>query len=381
MRLAHVDIARGLCILLVAVGHNPTLSPDGSLFTQILGTFRMPLMFFIAGTFFSSQTPLRELALQKADALLKPFIVMAALQAPFRFAFWHADPLHYLLGVLSGSGNHLPWLYALWFLPHLWLLFLFSWCIARLSRHWGLKTPEMLMLMGTLLMLGVQWLPVFWLLPIDIMGASVTLQGLPFAADLLPISSFFFLLGMLTRKSFHAVHFRWPALLLSGSVLAWTTALYEPHVSLFDRGYSHIFASTASALAGSAVIIQLAAALSRVPRLSTWLAYCGVNSLFILMFHSPIQNGVRRFLNMSWGQNNLLSGLMAYGTCIVGSLILAHMIRRRAWLSMLFLPMKQVRQSHPARHPRPSFTASRQTSAHADTIDLDIEASPIARRA
>ena len=383
MRLAHVDIARGLCILLVVVGHNPTLSPEGSLFNQILGTFRMPLLFFVAGTFFRSDTPLRELALTKADALLKPFVVMALLQAPFRFALWDADPVSYALSVLAGSGNYAPWFYALWFLPHLWLLFLFSWCIARVSRRFQLKVPELVMLMGTLLMLGVQMLPVFWQLPVEVMGMAFLVKGLPFSADLLPISCFFFLLGMLTRNAFHRLQFRWPALLLSATVLAWTMLLYQPQVSLYDRSYSHIFASTAAALAGCTIVIEVSAAIVRLPRLSAWLAYCGFNSLFILLFHSPLQSAARRVLEESWGENSLPAGVGAYVSSIAASLMLAHVIRQRPWLGVLFLPLKQVRKTaDDARYGRTAAAPAVMASAAAgDPGDLDSESPPIARRA
>src|SRR5690606_13504775 len=203
MRLLHIDVARGLCILLVALGHNTTLSPEGSAFNHILGLFRMPMMFFIAGTFFVSRVPFGELAWHKADALIKPFMVMALIQAPLRIAFWDVDPVTYGLGALSASGSYLIWLCPLWFLPHLWLVFLFAWGVIRLSERLSLKTPEMIMLMGTLLMLGVQILPLFWQVPVQVMGQTFTLQGLPFSADLLPISSFFFLIGVLARRSFH----------------------------------------------------------------------------------------------------------------------------------------------------------------------------------
>jgi len=380
MRLLHVDIARGLCILLVALGHNPTLSPDGSHFNQILGTFRMPLMFFIAGTFFVSQTPFRALLTQKADALLKPFLVMALLQAPFRLAFWDADPLTYSLGVLSGSGNYLPWLYALWFLPHLWLLFLFSWGIARLSRHWDLKTPEMLMLMGTLLMLGVQTLPVFWLRPVEVNGLHVVLKGLPFSADLLPISSFFFLLGMLVKRSFHEMQFRWPALLLSIAILSWTIVLYLPRVSLFERGYTHLFAGTVAALAGSAIVIELAAALVKVPRLAKWLAYCGTNSLFILMFHSPIQNSIIKLLDKGRGYDSMLSATIAYAACIAASLAAAHVSRKHLWLGVLFLPLKQLRKDR-AGHAQPAHASMSAEDAHDIPMGHPHLTQRIARRA
>lgn len=355
MRLQHVDMARGICILLVALGHNQVLMPHDAAFNHWLGTFRMPLLFLIAGTFFQPQVPLGQLVRLKADALLKPFLVMALLHAPLRIAFWHVPPLEFGLGVLSGSGNYLPWLYALWFLPHLWLVFLLAWLLHHGQQGLKLEVPERLMVTASLLAIGFVILPWFWMKPLDPFGLNFTLLGLPFSADVLPISTAFFLLGYMVRRAFHQMRFRWATLVLALAVFSWTQALYHPEVGLFDRRYSHLFACTVAALSGTAVVLELAAWLTRFETPARFIAHCGVNSLFILMFHSPIQSTMMSLLDRSMGAGSLLAASVAYAICIASSLMLAKLIRRHWWLGLLFLPTSavQVQREAARRQPEP----------------------------
>lgn len=374
MRLQHVDMARGICILLVALGHNQVLMPHDAAFNHWLGTIRMPLLFLIAGTFFQPHVPLGQLARLKADTLLKPFLVMALLHAPLRIAFWHVPPLEFGLGVLSGSGNYLPWLYALWFLPHLWLVFLLAWLLHHGQQRLKLEMPERLMVTASLLAIGFVTLPWFWMTSLEPIGMKFTLLGLPFSADLLPISTSFFMLGYMVRRAFHQMRFRGATLVLALAVFSWTQALYHPEVGLFDRRYSHLFACTVAALSGTAVVLELASWLTRFPSLARFIAHCGINSLFILMFHSPIQSTVMSVLDRSMGAGSLLAAGMAYVICVGSSLMLAKLIRRHWWLGMFFLPTGSALDQR---------EAARRQPAPGDVLghEPDVLHAPMARRA
>ncbi|MEK8087875.1 acyltransferase family protein [Aquabacterium sp. A3] len=343
MRLAHIDVARGLCILLVVVGHNQTLTAPDSLVNTLLAAFRMPLLFFIAGTFFKPDAPLPALALEKAHALLKPFLVMALLHAPFRILWWNADPGEYALGILSGSGSYLPWIYALWFLPHLWLVFIAAWGIDKLFQRHRLKQAEKLLVLGALLMGGSLMLPVFWMRPIQILDMPLMLKGLPLSADLLPISLFYFFAGHLFRDLFHRAAWRWPTLALAGVVFAGIFALYNPRTGLFSRLYTDLLACTATAFAGIVLITQLSCLLSTWRPARLYLARCGVDSLFILLFHSPIQSMTQKILIWSGWPASAMSGWAAFCVSVMASLALARAIRRTHLLAWVFLPPRQIK--------------------------------------
>ena len=73
-RVATIDIAKGISIILVVFGH----SQLGHYYPNInnaLGLFRMPLFFFLSGVFFNSNSTLVYFIFKKSDALLKPYFV------------------------------------------------------------------------------------------------------------------------------------------------------------------------------------------------------------------------------------------------------------------------------------------------------------------
>ncbi len=366
-RLQHVDVARGICILLVALGHNTVLVLPESAFGQVLATFRMPLLFFIAGTLFKPGQSLPELAWHKADALIKPFLVMALLHAPLRIAFWHADPLAYGLGVLSGSGNYLPWLYALWFLPHLWLLFVAAWALLRVFDHFSLAPAARLATITGLLMLSNVLMSMFWMKPLPFGGDTWLMKGLPFSADILPVSGFFFMLGHVLRQHTLRLEFRWGTVMLSVAIMCCVMLNSRPVVSLLDRHYADLFACTVAALSGIAFVLYLSKLLTQFHAPARILAFCGANSLFILIFHSPIQNNVLTQLLKLWPNQSLWTGVVAWLICIGSSLVLARMIRQHHWLRMLFLP---IRKGAPRLQP------TRPATASVVTLPIDVQDTP-----
>jgi len=48
-RLAMIDIAKGLGILLIVLGHNRIFAAGESSLANLLGSFRLPFFFFISG--------------------------------------------------------------------------------------------------------------------------------------------------------------------------------------------------------------------------------------------------------------------------------------------------------------------------------------------
>ena len=348
MRLAHIDVARGLCILFVVLGHNPALTHPDSLSNACLAVFRMPLLFFIAGTFFRANIPFGTLMRDKAHALIKPFLVMAVLHAPFRLLWWDADPTGYLLGTLSGSGTYLPWVYTLWFLPHLWLVFASGWLLERGFTKHGFHSVERVLLLLMLLMLGVWLLPVFWMRPIQMLDSIWLVKGLPLSADILPISLFYFSMGHHFRALFQRAQYRWQAAALSLMVFVGLIAVYSPRTGLFSRVYTDVLGCTTAALAGIVLITQISCALSRWPALRSPLAHCGVNSLFLLLFHSPVQSVTLKTLAALGWPHSTPAGWVAFAVSVLVSLALARLIRRSAWLGWCFLPPNQVqRRSSP----------------------------------
>lgn len=342
MRVQFIDIARGLCILLVVWGHNPTFVATEA--NSLLSLLRMPLMFFIAGSFLSPTHDWRRLAIEKADALLKPFFVMAVLQAPFRVALSGASPEGYVLAMLSGSGNYLPWMYVFWFITHLWWVLLLGNALVVILRfkRWGLAWQTMTL--AGMLWAGVAGLSLFWRPNQPILNSTVMWQGLPFSLDLLPITTAFFMLGVVCRPALDQWRFTWGALLMSGAVLVGCQWPQVNTIQLLDRHYGHVIWSTVSAVAGIGLVMTAAAGLVNRRGLAPLLSLCGRNSIFILLFHSQLQTiGNRLWLQLIPG-SAVLSAWLGWITCIGMCLLLAEFIRRHHWLAVWWLPVKAVKR-------------------------------------
>lgn len=73
-RLEYVDLAKGICIILVVVYHCP-----GLIFIPSLKVLRMPLYFFLSGMFFKTYDGFRPFVLKKVNNLLIPCVFFEIL--------------------------------------------------------------------------------------------------------------------------------------------------------------------------------------------------------------------------------------------------------------------------------------------------------------
>ncbi len=358
MRIQSVDIARGLCIILVVWGHNAQFAD--SVLNHALWTFRMTMMFFVAGSFIKHQQPFRQLAWEKADALLKPFVVMALLQAPARMFIGETDPASLAIGIMAGGGNYLPWVYYLWYLPHLWLVFMSGHLLLKAGRFD--KWPPALQILSIALALCVG----IW--------TSNLFPGAPYKLGGLSKNLAFFMLGFLCRSTWASSQVSWPLNLATlSTLLASQYLLQSGAVDVSSAEY--VIAFMLSSLAGITLLTTVARGLARVPLVSAALSRCGRESIFILLFHWPLQNlgqhAWPRVLpdNLPW-----LSAALSWLGSICLSLVLARLMRSNYWTAVLWLPVQSARKLHRATVPtpalRPATPAQRETQLveFADTL-------------
>lgn len=287
-----VDVARGLGIALVVLGHNPLVlhGPTGEPF-RVIYSFHMPLFFFLSGTFFNARRPWWESALGRADALLKPYAVTLLA---FAFAdlllggqeFWmHLLRMAYATGEALQSG----WV-PLWFLPHLFVLSLVGWCALRaLGRRTALVRWTWT---AALLVAGVASIDLAWRREVSIFGAQIALPGLPFSVDLLPVTLSFFLAGAWLRPQVEGFRPRPALLVLALAAFVACHALLDVTINLNTRKYPVPWCTTLQAGAGIYLTLSLAHLLLHWPVLERPLALLGRASLFVLLFHGALQEAV-----------------------------------------------------------------------------------------
>src|SRR5829696_4262817 len=71
-RIEYIDIARGICILLVVMGHNDFAVVSPFVY-KVIYSFHMPLFFFLSGYFLNIRPGFWAFFKKRFNSLLKPY--------------------------------------------------------------------------------------------------------------------------------------------------------------------------------------------------------------------------------------------------------------------------------------------------------------------
>jgi fucose 4-O-acetylase-like acetyltransferase len=328
-RIAVLDVAKGLGILLVVLGHNDVFRERAPAAYEAIYLFHMPLFFFLAGVTFRGGSvgagsvgggSVGDVIRKRARSLLVPYFAMSALAVALAWqaggggasgassassASGVASALSELGGVLYGTGQTIRFV-PLWFLPCLFVTAVFVTLLLSAgravmkssdgrARHAGsAATSSAGAVAGAtacaiagacLLSAGTFALPPF----ADSSGRPV---GLPWSLDLVPFVSALFILGALTaRLAFgrdREISHAW-LIALGGTVVLGLLATTGASLDLNFRRMTNPIAVIAATAAGIATIVALSHAVTRYAVISRVFAYLGSASLVILMLHAPLQ--------------------------------------------------------------------------------------------
>lgn len=291
-RIEYIDVARGIGILLVALAH-----ADVSLFSpylhKLIYAFHMPLFFSLSGYFFNANLPFWALLKRRFNSILKPYLVTILLiyVASLSFTSMRFMTVIGRIGKsLYATGYYIDWV-QLWFLPSLFVTSLFAYIFYRLVLvHVDNHYVRWLILLG-LQAVAIFFLNRFYPFSISLLGKEYELFGLPFSLDLVLLSGFFYILGneirlVSSEKTFGNV---W-LLLGTGGGLILLTLLFNQRIDFNTRVFESFPINTAEAILGILFTLALSKQVDlRTTRLASALKYIGQASLFILIFHVPIQ--------------------------------------------------------------------------------------------
>jgi fucose 4-O-acetylase-like acetyltransferase len=289
-RIDYIDIAKGIGILLVVMGHNDFSLLSPFLF-KLIYSFHMPMFFFMSGIFFKPDMAFMPLLRRRFDSVLRPYIFIILLIFFATLSFTKVDIVTSttrLVKALYGNGHYLDWV-QLWFLPHLFVVSLFAFLFFRLVRRSGLPWLKWVLLM-VVQVVGVLGISAFWPFTINIFGRQLTVFGLPFSLDLVFISGFFFILGFELFQSFPLAIFKRSQLcLMFGLLLSGLVWFFPPSIDFNIRQFDSLVLNTLEALLGIFFALSLALQIERVTWLAAIFKYIGRASLIILLFQVPIQ--------------------------------------------------------------------------------------------
>lgn len=352
-RLERMDIARGVGILLVVLGHN-SVCAKGTFAYPLIFSFHIPLFFFLSGFFHKRRDRLSSDMHLRARRLLIPyfltgflFILYKILQNPP--GFYSRDLWQLLSGMAwgtGGSGTPMSFLYwpPVWFLTSLFITQVcFSFLQPRLEKQpWLVRVG----IFTVVLLLGIHhldhWGRIYF--PGTKMVPNET--GLPWNIDLLPATLFYYWMGWETRGR------QWletglkqqggiPALLVA-AVLFTTYHLAQSILGLdiwtLDlnmRDYGHVIMTTAGAVLGILVVLAGSEWLEQHAHIviRRILVMLGMQSLAILVFHYFFQEETQQLLShMVPGREWLSAGGAWIAGIAVPVLLNTFLLRRTPWI-------------------------------------------------
>jgi fucose 4-O-acetylase-like acetyltransferase len=263
-------------------------------------SFHMPLFFFLSGYFLKASVPFWEFVKKRFHSLLKPYLFTIFLIYFTSVSFERmrfSTALVRITKSLYGSGYYLDWV-QLWFLPHLFVVSLYAFLFYAVLRRMDSRYFRWLMLLVTL---GISslFLKSFYPFLFAIFGKQYELYGLPFSLDLVLLSGFFFILGSEVRQIASEKVFENLFLLIgTGIGLFLLNYFFTARIDFNTRLYESYLINTLEAILGILFVLALSRQIElRTTRLAALFKYFGKVSLFILLFHVPIQD--------FWGQKIL----------------------------------------------------------------------------
>ncbi|GGP26364.1 acyltransferase family protein [Silvimonas amylolytica] len=353
-RIQHLDVARGMGISLVVLGHNLIFQHINPMAHQVLHSINMPMFFLMSGVFFNDTLSLGKLTLAKLDGVLKPFFVTLIVVAPLQ-PLLSKDPFsQYVAGSLYGTGGTLRWT-PLWFLPHLFLVFITARVYLNIAER--LRIPQWLSLLIGITSVTLAWemfqrlegMPI----PISNVAYSATpaiynALGFPFSADLLLITVPIFLIGHALRERLRTFEPHPLVALLGLAAFVLLHDLSSGEMNLNDRIFDDYLCNIGQTVCGVYLVLSVAVWIPRhLPRLKWLLTQAAAASLFILLFHDYLQRRVFR-LFMEHGHILILASIASWLAAMILPALAYRFVSRVPWLAVLWLPLKRVRQQRDA---------------------------------
>jgi hypothetical protein len=136
---------------------------------------------------------------------------------------------------------------------------------------------------------------------------------------------------------------------------------------------------TSCSLAGIALTMIIASGLSNVQTVNRILSACGRESIFILLFHFPLQSASTFVWAHVLPSDPWTVATLSWLSSVSLSVALARVMRMNPWSASLWLPMAQVQRADRSRLAAPLAAGSmairpttRPATARLDQLDHDL---------
>ncbi|WP_165971912.1 acyltransferase family protein [Paenibacillus piri] len=287
-RIDWIDIAKGIGIVLVVVGH--TALEDSGL-GRFIYSFHMPLFFFLSGYLFSvhKYTGFAAFIKKKATTLLIPYFLFASVSYIYFLLRYHFGDANYykdldLLQVFTGifySAGTREWMdfnLPLWFLTCLFVVECMYYMFSRMVQ----TNSGMMLILVICSAVGY-------------LDSLLNSLKLPWGIDVAFTAVVFYGMGNLLKPAYRSLLSR-PAVQQAAAAcicLCVNLFLLRHQVNLNMKRYGDYFDFYLAAAAGITFCLLIASLIRTLPPL----AYLGRQSLIIMSFHMPLLNISTKVLN------------------------------------------------------------------------------------
>ena len=358
-RNSTIDIAKGLGIILVVLGHSQIVLTRSPELYRIIFSFHLPLFFFLSGVFLRNSDNFWRFLRKRANVLLKPYFSVLGTIGIYLFILRYIPVKNYFIYVLYATGStieaisketliplwFLPHLTPLWFLPHLFITLVFSYLVLKLSQRLPQHSLARIVLYVTIFSLGVIFVH-FWqksllvtsdpmLPPVE----AIRWMGLPFSLDLVFLTSGFVLFGNFWAKQVQFFSFKLLKFVCAVMVFFAFHHFYNETIDLNNRLFGNFLICTLQAFLGIYIILSISSLISQNKVAANSLSYIGCSSLFILMFHWVVMDAVMKLTHIFSRYENA-NGLVAILAGVVLPVIFQNVSKRHYILAVALLPSK-----------------------------------------
>ena len=262
-RIAEIDIAKGLCILLVVLGHGNFPAP----ITRFIYAFHVPFFFWVSGFMVNMSSTYTEFLVKRLKTLLVPFLIYYAIHLPlYGYIFHRSIEQQFLYEIGHKIGG------ALWFVP---ILFLASLICRAIPQRITLEIPCIFFMAAITSLLCIEGIV------------------LPLNLGVLPLCSSYVLIGRIMGGARNEIlanksTVRHSILMISLAMITYLISCYSYQQMYHDRTEPAL-PIMVGAIMGSIMVLSASSIIKKsAAKLKDFLCYTGRNTFVFIAFSQPI---------------------------------------------------------------------------------------------
>ena len=271
-RVDYIDIARGIAIILMVIGHCIGRWPR-----KIIFSFHMPLFIIVSGMFFKEDKKLKDIVWNLLKKLIVPYAIVIFLVAILRMIIYSES-----FNIISTLGkiilgctfeNKKYTVDALWFIPFFLVSQVVFYIINKISKEDDLLKGVICLICTFIgIYLGEKQLYLRVILPCSI--------------DIVFASTIFYYIGYIFKKYNILDKILNKKTIIICMFLLYCIGMLFNHIEFANRQYPYGITSYVTAIVGTTLVFQLSKLIEKFPKfMPNTLKWFGKNSMYILIFH------------------------------------------------------------------------------------------------